>query len=336
MRERGQWTEQDILGLIGEVETYDLEFKQAAFLEKEPDLKLKIGKSVASIAHTAGGFLIYGIKTNSSDVAAEVTPIDETKFSKERLTELVRSQIHPRTLDFDVQRVPLKGHGEGKVAYVVALPQAREPYQTSDFKFWRRVGTTTKEMTVYEIDDVRRRKTTPQLSLSVGFKGSRNPLLKTIQFHEATAKRSKPIPLDLKIQNFASEPALFATILFRVSRDLDLEVNTGGLVRLHDEEELVEYVDDDGRQQSHFVKTFIREWSVHIGDGPIVNSFNHNLDRFPLVLWFARDQIKSRAIRYLDYEIHSPQMDLKRERFFIHQFSEDLEIKKLMNETSVA
>lgn len=315
MRERCKWTEDDIFGLIGEAETFDLEFKQAAFLEKDPDVKLKVGKSVASIAHAAGGFLIYGIKTDGRDVAAEITPIDDKRLSKEWLTETIRSQLHPRTLDFDVQRIPLTRHGDGLVAYVVSISQANECYQTPDFKFWRRIGTVTKEMTVYEMDDVRRRGVAPRLDLDFRFRSMREDDWYEIDVDFTNVTVCKPIEIDVRIHNLSNVVVENAAVTLYITSSL---INAGKekfiaindsvisspkgwqLPSKHRYQELPSFRTPTGE-----LTPLRRNWHMGVGDAPIFGQSEEMLEVEPFVFSMGLGEGYSSQKAVIGWEIRA-------------------------------
>lgn len=326
MRERGQWTEQDLLSLIGEPEAFDLEFKRAEALGKDSRKKEEIGKSVASIAHAAGGFLIFGIKSGKNDIAAVVTPVLESDFSKEWLTEVIRSQINPHTLDFDVQRVPLESFGEGNVAYIVSIPQANEPYQASDFKFWRRVGTITKEMTVYEIEDVRRRSVAPDLSVSLAFLGRRNANGTSLEFEDNTTEWSKPLPLDIRIHNRSTQPSQFATVIIHCTNQMNFLVGQKSAMHILSNDEVVELPPNKGRKGKAGVSMWVRDWSVYKGDSPVITSYSPPLDYEPPRIRFNRNILGKEARFYFGFVTHAPLMQPKHERFIFFYDWEELKI----------
>jgi hypothetical protein len=88
--------------------------------------------------------------------------IDPKGFSPERFENIINSRIQPRVENVTILPIRLS---TGRIALVVAVPQAksRAPHQGGDKKYYKRYNRTVSAMEDYEIRDVMRRGTEPEL-----------------------------------------------------------------------------------------------------------------------------------------------------------------------------
>src|SRR5262245_12071389 len=101
----------------GEIENRNLDFKASGFVKHDRDkLRLDITKDVSSFADSAGGKIIYGV----AEDPLRLDPFDPKLFSRERLEQIITSNIAPRIPDV---RVDVVSTADGKVLYVVEIPQ---------------------------------------------------------------------------------------------------------------------------------------------------------------------------------------------------------------------
>jgi hypothetical protein len=146
----------------GETEHKNLDFKAAgALLDKEGNkLRLEISKDVSSFANSAGGKIIYGVEENP----LRLDPFDPKRFSKERLEQIIINNIAPRIPDIRISAVAV---ADGKVLYVVEIPQGKTAHQAADKRYHRRYEGTTLAMEDYEIRDVMARASGIETELSL-------------------------------------------------------------------------------------------------------------------------------------------------------------------------
>lgn len=127
-------TERDLQGILGQYESFRLEFKASALLTQPTDRIVKqLTEEVSSFANTEGGTLIIGIKEGSrgkKSIASEIDEgIDPVAMPPERLEQLIASNISPPVPGLRVYAVPLSGPKAGRVAYVVTVPKGTTAYQ---------------------------------------------------------------------------------------------------------------------------------------------------------------------------------------------------------------
>lgn len=151
----------------GVEETENLEFKRWEALEDGKEMC----RDVTAMANGAGGVIIYGVgqitkaENKRIGVAAFVEGADPTKFSRDRIHQMLNGGIQPILRNVVIKAIDLP---TGKVAFVVEVPQATSfaPHQaTAHEKYFYRSGTEVRAMADYQVRDVMGRQTRPELAL---------------------------------------------------------------------------------------------------------------------------------------------------------------------------
>lgn len=75
-------------------EDLHLDYKQSPALD--PNKKNEIAKDVSAFANSDGGLLIYGIVESNNLPVSKDGGVDHTKFSRERLEQIISANITPR------------------------------------------------------------------------------------------------------------------------------------------------------------------------------------------------------------------------------------------------
>lgn len=174
-----RWTEKKLQQYIqdGVEEEHQLEYKAAGALDKTNEKKVEITKDISSMAHSAGGTVIYGIKEFSAPkkhLPEKLDPIDRTQYPKEWLEQII-NLIRPAIHDVLIHPVSLSSSTD-HVAYVVEVPQANNAHQSLDHRYYKRFNFQAVPMMHEEIMDVMNRTTIAdasvrfesKLSMSVG------------------------------------------------------------------------------------------------------------------------------------------------------------------------
>ena len=177
-------------------EKFDLEFKPCDELRwgegtynpqnsGEPktrdDVLDELSRDVSSMANSAGGTIIYGIKENHKTSTAK--SLDNKPFNgsegkvrgPEWLDEVIRSNVSPSP---NAKITPIFDHEDKEKGwyYIVEIEQGITAHQARDKKFYRRHNTTRSEMEQHEILDVINRSKGPIFGLrwKFSFLGPRN------------------------------------------------------------------------------------------------------------------------------------------------------------------
>jgi len=198
-------------------ETLTLEYKASPALARESTPILELCKDVSAMANSAGGQIIYGIEEDrKTHKPARVDDgVADQKITREWLHQILSSRIQPRIDGVQIQRIPLSERGNG---YVITVPQTMNgPHQAPDKKYYKRFELEAKAMEDYEIRDILRRSTTPDLELQLSFLG--NEFMWKPEF-KPSQELSEPFFLDCSIVNHSPTPVYHAIIEVWVDHDL--------------------------------------------------------------------------------------------------------------------
>ena len=166
MPEPQDWTEADLLTLIGdgEQESLTLEYKACDSLQKTEGKKNEISKDISAFANSAGGTIVYGMLEDGHKPMALDEGFDPNEIAKEWLEQVINSRIYERIDGVIINPVDLEILHPGRVAYVVCPPQSdRRPHQASDNKYYKRFNFQSVPMEHYEVKDMMFRQRVPEV-----------------------------------------------------------------------------------------------------------------------------------------------------------------------------
>lgn len=217
---RSQWDEAALLALIanGVQESLTLDYKRSPSLDRsDGNKRAELSKDVSAFANSAGGTLIYGVEENGHVPTNIDGGYGPNEITKEWLEDVITSTIQPRVEGIRVTQVSLSGQHQGRVAYVIDIPQARSlaPHQALDKRYYRRYNFKSVPMEDYEVRDLMRRASTPDLRcrLLLGLQGAYstrgNYKRVPVTFIQGQAW-SLPIYIQLAVENLSPEPASYA------------------------------------------------------------------------------------------------------------------------------
>ncbi|QIG93782.1 helix-turn-helix domain-containing protein [Bradyrhizobium sp. 6(2017)] len=145
-------------------ETLTLEYKASPALSRNSKDVHELCKDVSAMANSAGGQIVYGIEEDKKTCKpAKVDDgVVDDKITREWIIQILNSKIQPRIDRVSVQRIPLSDKGHGFVVSVE--PTLTGPHQAPDKKYYKRFELHAVPMEDYEIRDVLRRSTMPDLA----------------------------------------------------------------------------------------------------------------------------------------------------------------------------
>jgi hypothetical protein len=212
MRPVADWDEKDLLALIGAQEGLSLEFKRSAKLAKADEARDTLSKVASAFANSAGGILVFGVIEDKHVAIGLDDGVDPAVVTKEWIDQVLSMIVHPRIQGLLIKQIWLSGDHVGRVAYAIEVPAATTfaPHQTRDHKYYRRLNFECAPMEDYEVRDLLRRATTPDLFLDFSI-GSTLVTKEVFEFD-----------LNIAIGNRSLEPAHHRVVTLLLDRDLTL------------------------------------------------------------------------------------------------------------------
>lgn len=240
-----EWSEDIILSMIKDrvQENLELDYKEyAAIFPLTDKKKIEISKDVSAFANSAGGIIIYGVKENGHIPTEIDTGLNPNALSKERLEQIINSNIHPRINGLLIKQIELVTTNPTHVLYVISIPQAttRAPHQAADKRYYKRFNFESVAMEDYEIRDILRRATKPDLHFHFYLNGQDTV---PIQFYQ-DQPFSEEVDLIIAVENRAEEPASYAVMevfidsSLKLSKSADLKMVDNIFLTLNDDQKV--------------------------------------------------------------------------------------------------
>lgn len=161
-------TIEDLQSLIdNEIEeSTELEYK-SSFATENPKWKEELAKDVSAMANANGGTIIYGIRekdgNNGHAIPNELLPISYKDMSKDKLSQLLSSNIQPVIDNVEINIIP---NDDNSGFFIVQIPQSHTAHQNKvNHQYFKRRNATVEVMEDYEIRDVMNRTKHPVIEL---------------------------------------------------------------------------------------------------------------------------------------------------------------------------
>ena len=161
-------TKEDIQRLIdNEVEeSTTLEYK-SSFAIQNPKWREELAKDISAMANSNGGTIVFGIKQkdtgNGNAIAHKLTPIPSSEMTKDKLSQLLSSNIQPIINNVEITYIQESMEGG---YFVVEIPQSNTAHQNRlTHIYYKRRNATVEAMEDYEIRDIMNRNKTPIIDL---------------------------------------------------------------------------------------------------------------------------------------------------------------------------
>ncbi len=210
-------TKADLQRLVTEEiqESLTLDYKASPALAKDSKSRDELCKDVSALANSAGGQLIYGIEEKDH----KPVRVDEgnSTITREWIEQVIDSNVQPRMLGLVITPIQLeKGY-----AYVIIVPQStsRGAHQAPDKKYYKRQNFQSVAMEDYEIRDIMRRTSTPDLYAVLTFDARETSRVVRLS---PDAKLSENVILHCTIRNRSSTPAYYVIVDLLVDYDLQI------------------------------------------------------------------------------------------------------------------
>lgn len=143
------WTEEDLQQLVGQPESFTLEFKESKLCTLGTSFARNLAKEISAFANAEGGTIVIGMKENRGRprIALDIDEgVDPGEFSLEQLQHVVEFSIRPSISGIRCHAIPLSGDRSERVAYVVVVPKGETAYQASNYIYYTRNGFRNEPM----------------------------------------------------------------------------------------------------------------------------------------------------------------------------------------------
>jgi hypothetical protein len=266
MKDATEWEEADIASLIHNKvqESLTLDYKKSDALGKTDRKKSDLSKDVSAFANSAGGVILYGMEEDKHYPTKVDGGLDPHDISKEWIEQVINSSVHPKIDGLRINQIPLRQSSAGGVLYALSIPAAtsRAPHQADDRRYYKRYNFQSVPMEDYEIRDIYRRASTPDLWIDFNFDTGKTTEVK----FRPSAVASDPIMLHANIGNRSREPALYAVIQIYLDQNFTINTTAAGF-------SMGRAVTTNDRRP---LNRFLKSWSIQ-NDLPIFSEI-----RFPV------------------------------------------------------
>jgi hypothetical protein len=212
-------TKADLQRLVDEAleESLTLDYKASPALTRDGKGPDELCKDVTALANSAGGQLVYGIEEDK--VTRKPSRVDDgvidPKITREWMEQILNSRVQPRLNGVQTARIDMEN---GKFGYVISVPQSQTgPHQAPDQKYYKRFDLQSVPMHDYEIKDIMRRATTPDLYTEITFDNKQTA--RSIDAVMSTGF-SNTVVLHCTVKNRSSAPAYHVIVDFLIDSDL--------------------------------------------------------------------------------------------------------------------
>jgi hypothetical protein len=197
-------------------ESLTLDYKASPALTRDGKGPDELCKDVSALANSAGGQLVYGIEEDKP--SAKPSKVDDgvqdPKITREWIEQILNSKVQPRLDGVLIDRIDMQ---TGKFGYVITVQQSQiGPHQAPDGKYYKRFNLQSVPMHDYEIRDIMRRATTPDLHVVLSFPTG-DSLVAQFASHQ---ELSQTFFLDCTVINKAPTPANYAIVEVLIEDDL--------------------------------------------------------------------------------------------------------------------
>lgn len=161
-------TKEDLQRLIdNEVEESTILEYKSSFAVQNPKWREELAKDISAMANSNGGTIVFGIKQkdigNGNAIAHRLTPILSSEMTKDKLSQLLSSNIQPIINNLEITYISESQEGG---YFIVEIPQSNTAHQNRlTHIYYKRRNATVEAMEDYEIRDIMNRNKTPIINL---------------------------------------------------------------------------------------------------------------------------------------------------------------------------
>ncbi len=169
--EPSEWTEADLHNLVGQPESFILEFKPSKLCSPGPTFAKNLSKDISAFANAEGGTIVLGIQENRGRPRIAIgldEGIDPAEFSQAQLQHAIDFSLRPGLPGIQYHTIPLSGERDGRVAYVILVPRGDTAYQAGNYLYYSRNGHRNEPMLDHLIRLVMFRESTAVAAVEIG------------------------------------------------------------------------------------------------------------------------------------------------------------------------
>jgi hypothetical protein len=219
-------TKADLQRLVDEglEESLTLDYKASPALTRDGKGPDEICKDVTALANSAGGQIVYGIEEDKATKKPSRVDdgVADPKVTREWIEQILNSRVQPRLNGVTTTRIDM---GNGQFGYVISVPQTQTgPHQSPEGKYYKRFDLQSVPMHDYEIRDIMRRSTTPDLYTDICFDGRQKSFTPRVT---DGAQHSETVMLHCAVRNRSNAPAYHVVADFLVDYDLLIPFQVG-------------------------------------------------------------------------------------------------------------
>jgi hypothetical protein len=190
-------------------ENIHLEYKASEAIDKKSDpKKLEMARDISAFANADGGQIVYGMKENKDHEPDGLDAgLDPREYPEIWFEQVLQQHVTPLLSPVKPRHIPLC---TGRVAVVIDIPATKSDPHQVDGRYYRRQNFNRLIMEHYEVRDMFRRQTSPDLSIDFFFdKMQKRQVIR----YDHDANEHNPIGMTPTISNKSNEPSPYAVAL---------------------------------------------------------------------------------------------------------------------------
>jgi hypothetical protein len=197
-------------------ESLHLEYKASEAVDKKNnERKIEMARDVSAFANADGGQIVYGMKENKDHEPDGLDAgLDPREYPEIWFEHVLQQHATPLLTKAKTRHVPL---ASGRVAVVIDIPASTgDPHQV-DGRYYRRHNFNRLAMEHYEVRDMFRRSTAPDLTIEFFLANMQKRQDFNFAFNE---DEPTPIGLSPLISNRSNTPSEYAVAIIFIDERL--------------------------------------------------------------------------------------------------------------------
>ncbi|GAK58473.1 predicted transcriptional regulator [Candidatus Vecturithrix granuli] len=164
------WTEEDLQHLIGQPESFTLEFHESRVCMPGKNFTHLLARDISAFANSEGGRIVLGIQESRGRPRMAIEGdegIDPKLLSLDQLRYMAEISVRPAIKGIQCHAILLSGKRAGRVVYVIAIPKGDTAYQANDYIYYGRNGFRSEPLPDHLVRLIMLRGATATASLEV-------------------------------------------------------------------------------------------------------------------------------------------------------------------------